>query len=111
MASTVARTIAERVVRPVLTEKQEPAVGLYIGEESKFVIPVSFVFGQVYGRGAMQGRDHLLEELRKVIECAVLQADTTKAINEIQQAASGTPLDVVGPVGDRNDYYRGKITR
>lgn len=103
MASTVARAIAERVVRPVLTEKQEPAVGLYIGEESKFVIPVSFVFGQVYGRGAMQGRDHLLEELRKVVEVAVQDGRVTMAA---MPQGNVVPLDCTGPTDGK-----GKISR
>lgn len=110
MATTVAREIAERVVRPVYggSGLEDPGVGLFIGESCKFVLPATFVFGQ----GASQGRDHLLEELRKVIEAAVVEAQ--KNFNPMvrgTERGQTPPLDAVGPTVDQNNYYRGKVTR
>ena len=110
MAKTIAREIAERVVRPVYTEKGEPAVGLYLGEQCRFVLPAAFVFGQ----GASMGRDHLLEELRKVVEEAAQDAvNWERHLDGVRKAPRGQeqPLDAVGLRVDTNDYYRGKYSR
>lgn len=100
---TIARTIAERVVRPVWTGDHQRAVGLYIGEESKFVIPLQFVFG-LQGDAAL---DHLLEELRQVVERAILQATTLEAVAGAHKEIGGDvpQLDARG-----TQDAKGKIT-
>lgn len=113
----IARHIAERVVRPVVTDNQKPAVGLFIEEEAKFVIPVEFVFGTPGGNGLAteqfkkRAQTHLLEELRLVVERAVQSGLTIRqslqSMTPDFPKGGVQPLDVQGVVVDAG---KGKVS-
>lgn len=101
---TTARTIAEQVVRPVWTGDHQRAVGLYVGDESKFVIPEKFVFGIE----SKQAQEHLLEELRQVVEKAILQAMTLEQLRKIGGIPVGGNVPQLDVQGTQD--AKGKIT-
>jgi hypothetical protein len=68
-----AKRIAEMVVRPVVVadhpgdKKTEMGVGLFVGEECKFMMPVRFVIGT-------DDYEKLTEDIRQIFELAIVRA-------------------------------------
>lgn len=65
-----AKRFAELVVRPVIVpdgQKSEMAVGLFVGEDCKFIMPVRFVTGT-------DDYEKLTEDIRQIVELAIIRA-------------------------------------